>query len=87
MAKELNVDVSTVGMRVGSVGPEPVVYVQFFDILPDTEEEQRYTIRMSLYQLRILAETYPAIKEDFDQWAAFDSQFDDRPEGQDGKLT
>lgn len=74
-------------MRVGNSGPEPVVYVQFFGPHPATEEEQRYTIKMSLYQLRILAETYPAIKEDYDTWAAFDSQFDDRPEGQDGNQT
>lgn len=87
MAKEPVLDVSTVGMRIGGAGPEPVVYVQFFGTLPDAEEEQRYTIRMSLYQLRILAETYPVIKKDHDLWAAFESEFDDRPEGQEDTTT
>lgn len=66
----------TVGLRIGSPVGEPLVYLQFFFTDPATEEEKRYTIRISVDQMRMIADTYPKVKDEIDMFAVWDQEFD-----------
>lgn len=65
-----------VGLRIGSPVGTPLIYLQFFFDDPNTEEEKRYTIRISLDQMRSIAETYPKVKDEIDLFQGFEEQFD-----------
>jgi len=66
----------TVGLRIGSPVASDLVYLQFFYTDATTEEEKRYTLRISLSQMEKIAETYPLIRDEVEMFGRWDAEFD-----------
>lgn len=71
------IDVSRVALRIGSSPGASLVYLQFFFEDANTEEERRYTIRISADQMRLIAQTYPRVQDEVDLFASLEGEFED----------
>jgi len=69
-------DASGVNMRIGSPVSEPYVFLQFYFDDPNTEVEQRYSLRLSIEQVKAIAEAYPRIKDEMDMFKTWDDQLE-----------